>query len=798
MASIQVSIKTIIQVGISLINQNSFDIFLEAKKSLSFPLQSERDCVETKFMISKKETIQFFKVLPNNIFAGFVVSLVALPLGLGLALASGAPPISGVVAAIVGGIIVSILGGSHVTITGPGNGLAVAVLTAITSLGAGDMYQGYLMTLAAIICSGALILILAFANLDKLSNFFPSTSIQGLLAAIGVIILSKQFHIMMGNMEVKGSTVELLLKIPSSIYEGFTDEYRMPAAIAGVASLAIMVFYSRIRNKYFQLIPAPMWIVMISIGMAYVFEHKIGVAHPISKDFFVRIPNDVFSSFPHPNFSKAFELDFIIAVLTITIIASIESLLSIKAVDKLDPLRRQSNINKDLKAIGLATIVSGFLGGLNVVTVIARSSVNVNNNGSNRSSNFFQAIFLITFILLFSKYLQHIPFPALAAILVFTGYKLASPAIVKRIATIGNEQLFIFHVTFFVAIFTNLITGIIVGILITFVTHIIMAKSIGLFLKNINLHNIETKVIDEKIHVKVKCFSSFLNFYRLKNILDKIEPTKKVVVDFLESQFIDHTVLEYMWDYEQTFDKNGGQFIVKGLEIHSDEFSTATSLRKILGYVPFFTDEKRQTRRKKLISDFCDDIEWNFDPKNDYHKYFLNGFDYLNTRQVDHIYNIASDQNQKFKFFDIEYSEGVFIAEEELHASMIYIQCDKIIPSFTLSKVDLYERLHYISNYKEIKLKSYTDFSQRFSLRGHNIKKIRRFFTDEIILFLESNKYFRIESNGHGGLLIMDKERESGVGEIKALVDYAIRLEAVIKKSLQKKENQIHIKFPSF
>ena len=162
-------------------------------------------------MAQKNKVVIFAKQLPNNIFAGFVVSLVAMPLGLGLALASGAPPIAGIISAVVGGILVSILGGSNVTITGPGNGLVVVVLTAITALGNGDMYSGYLFTLAAIICSGALILLLAFANLGKLSDFFPSSAIQGLLAAIGIIILSKQFHIMMGNMDAHGSTVDLLL-----------------------------------------------------------------------------------------------------------------------------------------------------------------------------------------------------------------------------------------------------------------------------------------------------------------------------------------------------------------------------------------------------------------------------------------------------------------------------------------------------------------------------------------------------------------------------------------------------------
>ncbi|MCB9251743.1 MAG: SulP family inorganic anion transporter [Flavobacteriales bacterium] len=732
-------------------------------------------------MKQKGNISKFIGEIPGNLFAGFVVSLIALPLGLGLALASGAPPIAGIVSAVVGGVIVSVFGGSHVTISGPGNGLVVAVLGAITLMGEGDLFQGYLYTLAAIMCSGFIILILGFASLGKISDFFPSSAIQGLLAAIGIIILSKQFHIMVGNMDSEGSTIELLIGIPAAIFEGFTDEYRLPAALAGLASLLIMILYPRIRNKYFQLIPAPMWIVMISIGLAWVFERNIGVKHPIPLEYFVNIPNDVFSHFPRPDFSKAFTGNFLLAVFSITVIASIESLLSIKAVDKLDPLRRRSNVNRDLKALGLATMVSAFFGGLNVVTVIARSSVNANNNATNRSSNFFHGMFLVLFILLFKKQLQHIPFPTLAAILVYTGYKLASPAIIKKISEIGKEQVFIFTITLMTTILSSIIAGILVGIFVTLLTHIYLTKNFRLFFENIFKNNIETfDEPDGKLHVSVKHFSSFLNFYRLKQTLDKVGTEKKVVVDFLQSRFVDHTVMQNMWDYEHSFDINGGEFEVIGLDLHNAESEHPSSLRRALEFVPFVPDESRMTRRQKMIDKFCQDIGWDFEHKNDYHMYFLAEFDYFRTRQVDHLYNIGKDKKEIFRIFDIEYSEGFFIAEEELHASMVYIDAGKEIPAFTLSKGDLYERLHYLGSYKEIRLRTFRDFANRFALRADNLRAIRRFFNDDLILFLESNNYYHIESNGKGGILIMDKERHSGVGEIKAMVNFALRFHEVI------------------
>ena len=209
----------------------------------------------------------FFKALPNNIFSGFVVSLIALPLGLGLAMASDAPPIAGVVTAIIGGAIVGVFGGSHVTITGPGNGLVGVLLVAITSLGLEGAY-------AAIICSGILMLVLGFFRMGRLADYFPSSAIQGMLAAIGLIILGKQFHIMLGNRIARDSSFEYLLDIPTTIIGMFsyTDKGLIYAAAVGVISLFLMVYYPKIRNKYLQLVPAPMWIVLLAIGFSYYYE----------------------------------------------------------------------------------------------------------------------------------------------------------------------------------------------------------------------------------------------------------------------------------------------------------------------------------------------------------------------------------------------------------------------------------------------------------------------------------------------------------------------------------------------
>lgn len=731
----------------------------------------------------KANTLGFLSQLPKNIFSGFVVSLIALPLGLGLALASEAPPISGIIAAIVGGIIVSIIGGSNVTITGPGNGLVVVLLGAITTLADGDVYQGYLFTLAAIICAGVLMILIGILRLGILSDFFPSSAIQGMLAAIGISIFAKQFHVMLANPDIKGKTIPLLTEIPYSIITLFSPAYNhlVVAAIVGVLSLLIMIFYGKIRNKYLQLIPAPMWIVLLVIGMSYYYEFFSAAPYPITDKLLVEIPDQVFSNFPSPDFSSIFTGQFIGVVIAITLISSIESLLSIKAVDKLDPQKRRSNVNRDLMALGLASIVSGFLGGLNVVTVIARSSVNVNNGGSNRSANFFHSIFLILFVVLFQDQLSRIPLTALAAILVFTGYKLAAPKNLKEVAKIGKEQLLIFSVTVIATITTNLISGILIGILAALIIHFVLNKSIMLFARNFFKPNVLMfkEEVNGTYFVSVKNFSSFLNYYKLKGNLDSIPQDNDAVVDFSLCDFVDYTVQESLFGYQETFKRKGGSFEITGLDKHGTTSEHPLAIRSLITLSKKIKIGSNLTKRQEDLKIVSQDFSWNYEPKKNTNTNDLNDFVFFKIKKINFIYNTILNENGTFKISDVEFSEGEFIARKVVRTTILKINLDRQIPKFTLDREGLLEFVYKFAGFKDISIDSHPDFSKRFYLLGEHVEKIRLFFTDELVLFFESNPYYHIESNGNA-VLLMQKERIASVKEIKALLDYGIRLEKII------------------
>ena len=548
------------------------------------------------------------------------------------------------------------------------------------------------------------------------------------------------------------------------------------AGIVGIISLLIMVFYSKIRNRYFQLIPAPMWIVVLSVGMYYYFDKILESTYPIKENLLINLPDKIISNLAFPDFSKIYELDFINAVISITLIASIESLLSIKAVDKLDPLKRRSNINKDIKALGLATVISGFLGGLNVVTVIARSSVNVNNKGSNKSANFFHAVFLILFIALFASELRKIPLPALAAILVYTGYKLASPENIFKVSKVGKEQLIIFFITLLTTIATSLITGILVGIFTTLIIHIVINKNASLFFKNILKPNVLMFKEENSYYVSVKNFSSFLNYTKLKKKLDQIPEDEEAIIDFSLCDFIDDSVMENLNNYVESFSRKGGNFAIIGLDDSKSQTRHPFALRKILPK-NILPKNNGLTKRQKNIEQISKEMHWEYDVISETEMQELPSFGYFKTRTIKRVSNVLSNDN--CTIFDVQFSEGELIAKQIVKATMLHIHTKKSIPDFTLDKEGLFEYLLHFAGYTDIDMDNHPDFSKRFYLSGKNEEKIRAFFTDELILFLESNKQYHIEAS-ENGLLIFGNERFFSGKEIKALAYFGIGLENTI------------------
>ena len=723
----------------------------------------------------------YFASLHSNLFAGFVVSLIALPLALGLAVASGFPMVAGIVTAVVGGVVVSVFGGSHVTITGPGYGLVVVLLSAVVVLGDGDMQVGYLYALSAVIISGGLLLLFGFLRFGTLSDFFPASAIQGMLSAIGVTLLLKQFYVMFGDMKTKGAVVELLAGIPDLLKSlPLASAGQLYAAGIGVISLCVMFFYSKITNRFFRLLPAPMWVVLFALAFDAYFT-IIGGVNPISKNLLISLPKDMLTSVPTPDFSKWKEPFFWGIVLSVTLVSSVESLLSIKAVDKLDPEKRRSNINKDMRALGVATIVSGFLGGMNVGTVISRSSVNVNNQATNRSSNFFHAVFLLLFVILFQNQLGKIPFTSLAAILVYTGYKLAAPTVFVRMYQIGKEQLFVFLTTLVSTLLTDLITGILIGVLATFVVHVLLNKAFWLFSRNLLKPNVLMYKENEtqNYYVGVIHFCTFLNFYKLKSKLDKIPQNERAVVDFSLCSFVDHTVQESLQSYEELFERKGGALEIVGLDIHATDSSHPFAIRTLRPMRKLRVFGGGRTKRQLQLEALAQEKGWSYREATKSQKQMLRDHPVYQTTSVERVYNMIEGPKQLLSLCDIHYSEGAFIAKENVQTTLLRVRLDKRIPVFSFDRELLLEKLSLLAGIHDIDFPEHPGFSRDFYVRGNDPKKIRSFFNNKMVSFFSAYGFYHIMSNGKE-LLVRQFLRPATPAEAAAMIEFGLALKEKI------------------
>lgn len=514
----------------------------------------------------------------DDIVSGFLVFLIALPLCLGISLASGFPPSAGIITAIIGGIVVSRISGSYVTINGPAAGLIVVVLGAVQSLGQGDALAGYRYTLAAIVVSSVFQILMGIFKTGRLSSFFPASVIHGMLAAIGIIIITKQIHTMLGVTPQKGSLFETMAQIPNSLIN-----LNPEIALIGFLGLTILIIWSLLKNKTLKMIPAPLLVVIIGMGLGRYFdlEHEhIYLFLPdteflphheqtVGPKFLVTIPGNFIDSFCLPDFSKISTLEFWEAVLSICLVGSLESLLSAMAVDKLDPYKRHTNLDRDLTAVGIGNLLASMIGGLPMIAEIVRSSANVNNGAKTGWANFFHGSFLLLFVILFPTLIHRIPLAALAALLVFTGYRLASPKEFAKVMGVGKEQLLLFVITIIGVLATDLLIGVAIGILAKLALHITR----GVWLNNLFKIHFKIEEQDENIIViKVLGSAIFSNFLALKKALALLPHGKTLVFDFTDAYLIDHTVMEALHDFMHNYETQGGhcQQLGKPLEVFSD------------------------------------------------------------------------------------------------------------------------------------------------------------------------------------------------------------------------------------
>jgi len=499
----------------------------------------------------------------KDLLSGFLVSLIALPLCLGIAGASNFPPIMGVMTAVIGGIVVAFFAGSELTIKGPAAGLIVIVAGAVDELGKGDMDLGWKLALGVIVVAGLIQVLLGVLKVAKLADFFPLSAVHGMLAAIGIIIMSKQLHLAVGipPSEMKGKEpIELLEMVPHSLAH---MEYHI--AIIGAISLVILFGWQYLNIKALKKVPPALIVLIVGVLLGQYFH----LTEPTYKNFKPLVTPGDFSFNLNVNFGALTTPEllpiFFKYLLMFVLIGSLESLLTGRAIDLIDPEKRKSDLSKDLTAVGIGNTIAGLLGGLPMISEVARSSANINNGAKSRWANFFHGIFLLLFVVMMVPLIKMVPVASLAAMLIFVGFRLASPKEFAHIYHIGKEQLTIFLITIITTIATDLLIGIAAGILTKFIIQV----AFGVKLSDIVKSRFELQEKELGVYqLNVNNAAVFANYLKLKSLLMKVPAGSSLVIDFSKAAYVDHTVADNLNNFRRDFESKGGSLTLRGLDLH--------------------------------------------------------------------------------------------------------------------------------------------------------------------------------------------------------------------------------------
>lgn len=527
-------------------------------------------------------THSFFSNVRGDLAAGLVVFLVALPLCLGIALASGAPLFSGIISGVIGGIVVGFLSNSALSVTGPAAGLTAIVLTAISDLGGFDIF------LVAVILAGVIQIVFGFLKAGSFSNYFPTSVIEGMLAAIGIIIILKQIPHAFGHdidnegdfffIEKSGhTTFDTLIESINYIHTG--------ALIIALLSLAILIIWEKIPFlKKIKVVPGALVVVVVSILLNEFFIQSDSSLAIVTQNHLVSLPSftEIRSGFAKPNFTSLTNEKVWIVAVTIAVIASIETLLCVEATDKLDPYKRFTNTNRELKAQGIGNILSGFLGGLPMTSVVVRSSANINSGGRTKLATIFHGFLLILFALSIPFVLNKIPLAALAAVLLMVGYKLAKPSVFIHLWKNGYSQFIPFVITVIAVVRIDLLKGVAIGLGVSVLFILYQNLKIAYSFKKESSQN------GDVITIKLAQEVSFLNKAAIKNTLGSIPEGSELIIDASSTNYIDFDVVELIKDFRNVKAEDKKiKLTLKGFKDHYDIETTEFKHVKI-------KDEKKQ------------------------------------------------------------------------------------------------------------------------------------------------------------------------------------------------------------
>ena len=721
----------------------------------------------------------------SDFIAAVSVALIALPLSLGIALAAGAPAMAGILSAVVGGVVTTFFRGGHISINGPAKGVIAVILLGIALMDDGSG-QAFNYVLAAIVVSGALQTLMGLLKLGRFADIFHPSVITGILAAIGIIIFAKQIHVAMGTSSdspnIVQNLVDAVLLLP---------EANPFVVIISLTGLFLLLFHSKVNYRFFQILPAPMWVIALSIPFVYAFNffdpHSLslfGRSYDVGPQLLLEIPDNIMDSIMHPNFGKVHTLEFWTTVFSLLMITSIESLAIAKAVDKLDPFKRKTDLNKELTGIGISTVAAGLIGGLPIIAVIIRSTVNIHNGAKTKWSNVYQGLLLLFLIVVVSPIMRQVPLCAFAILLVYTGFKLASPTVFKQVYAKGPEQLVFFLATMVLTLYTNLLVGLLGGLLLTMVSHMLLAGvAVPQFFRMIYKSGSEVLALpDGSYNLNIKGIANFLGIIQVNKLVAQIPSGTDVTIDLSNTRLVGMTYMDYLVDFLRAQKDAGGNVVITGLDSHVSSSTHNRALKISLNQ----TVEKLSPRQVRL-QNLANENDYQYARKVDWNTSYLKKFHFFEIRPIERKSNCLrgsfKDLEVSWEISDVTFSDGAAFSAETFYTTVMVLKLNKKMPVFAMEKEGLFEKIFdrviALTGHKDIDFEMYPNFSKKFLITGTNEAEIRSFFTKELIHFFENKQIYHLESNGEA-LLIFDKIKLARTDETIALINYSKALAGLL------------------
>ncbi len=726
-----------------------------------------------------------------DLLAGMQVALVSLPLSLGIAIASGAPPVTGLISAIIAGLIFPFLGGAYVTISGPAAGLAPALLAGMLMLGGGDLAAGYPLLLVAICITGLVQIVLAFMNAGRFAIFLPVTVVEAMLAAIGLIIIIKQLPPLMGAMLPAASNIlGSVTKLPQAAMQMHPGVF-----VIGAISLFLIFYLNKCRHNWARKVPPPLVVAILGIVLGYVFN--------LDAKYLITMPEDLLKNgITMPAFGEAFNRPelwwgILVVVITLTLIDGVESLATIKAIDKIDPFQRKSDPNITLRAMGVSNSLSSIFGGLTIIPGGIKSSTNVDAGGRTLWANFYNAMFLLLFLFVASDIIARIPLAAIAAILIYVGWKLCEYKVFTKTYAIGRDQIVIFVTTVVAILATDLLAGILIGIaaeilillyLLTpslrFVLNgrLTAQQSWGLLWANFRslfgspIINIKEQQQNGHPHYEITLSSVVcFNLLALDKILANLPEKHGVTLIITESgRIIDHTGMEYLHQFKEECLRDGRAFELQGLE-NFFQF-TQHSLSARMQDATLLKEQAKRSQREEEMAALAAQYQLAFKPDT---VSIVNEHDFIYLRrgtdkQEYHVMH-GSFLGGEVRLFDYSHTAAPAYYSNHWHTiiTLDVPNAQNSVADFVIVPGHYLER--YLVDFKEQKLEADNyGFAEHYRLYGKNEQAKPTLSNDMKQYFMQHQSLYLEVRNGVMMAFLQDKELATAK-EIAMLFDLARR-----------------------